>query len=195
VAVGAATAKLDCAVKLAVRALERPLARAGFGRRRARRYRGAVPTPLPAAAPDVGGPRYRYRRGLLVAMAGWALFVWSTRIGNAWNDHHASFASKAGATLLSLSFVLLALASLVLLWRERRGRPATTSARGLALMRTFAAWTTAVWIVFATLILVHHHPIAFKAVHVTLGLISIGLSAALWRTTVPVGSSEPVATR
>jgi hypothetical protein len=127
-------------------------------------------------------------------MAGWALFVWTTRINNAWADHHASLASKGGATLLSLSFVGLGLSSLVMVWRERRG-PATTSTAGLVLMRVFAAWTTGVWLVFGTLILVHHHPIPFKAVHVTLGFISIGLSLALWRTTVPAGSNRPVAAR
>ena len=60
------------------------------------------------------------------------------------------------------------------------------------MLQAFAAWTTAVWLVFGTIILVHHHPVAFKAVHVTLGLISIGLSVALWRSTTPVDAREPV---
>jgi hypothetical protein len=137
---------------------------------------------------------YRYSRKLLVAMAAWALFVWTTRINNAWSDNTASPASKWGATLLSLSFVAFALVSLVVLWRGRRG-PARVSAGVAIVLRAFAAWTTAVWLVFGTIILVHHHPIAFKAVHVTLGLISIGLSVALWRSTVEVGSNEPVVAR
>jgi hypothetical protein len=112
-------------------------------------------------------------------MAAWAVFVWATRINNAWGDHKASLASKWGATLLSLSFLVLAAGTVVALVRAR-GRSWT---RGEAvLLRTFAGWTTAVWLVFGTLIVVHHHPIAFKAVHVGLGLISIGLSVALWRS-------------
>jgi len=112
-------------------------------------------------------------------MAAWAVFVWATRIDNAWGDHKASLASKWGATLLSLSFLVLAAATVVSLVRAR-GR-AWTSGEA-ALLRAFAGWTTAVWLVFGTLIVVHHHPIAFKAVHVALGVISIGLSIALWRS-------------
>ncbi len=138
-----------------------------------------------------------YSRKLLVAMVAWALFVWTTRIRNAAGDHAASTASKTGAILLSLSFVAFAVAGLVVLWRNRTG-PARVSARGALVLRAFAAWTTGVWIVFATIILVHHHPVAFKAVHVTLGLISIALSVGLWRSTakpVEVGSDDPALAR
>ncbi|HVN52434.1 MAG TPA: hypothetical protein VMT43_13445, partial [Acidimicrobiales bacterium] len=115
----------------------------------------------------------RASRRLAVAMAAWAVFVWSTRIRNAWTDHEASLASKWGATLLSATFLVLAVATVVALVRSR----GKAWSRGEALLlRAFAAWTTAVWLVFGTLIVVHHHPIAFKAVHVGLGLISIGLS-------------------
>ena len=131
----------------------------------------------------------RTSRRLTVAMVAWAVFVWSTRINNAWTDDKASLASKWGATLLSLSFLGFAVVGVVTLVRAR-GRH-WTRAEGL-LLRAFAGWTTAVWLVFGTLILVHHHPIAFKAVHVTLGLISIGLSVALWRS-VDAVAAEPVA--
>jgi hypothetical protein len=121
-------------------------------------------------------------------MVVWAVFVWSTRISNAWGDHKASLASKWGATLLSLSFLAFAVAGLVSLLRARGRRWSRGEA---AVLRAFAAWTTAVWLVFGTLILVHDHPVAFKAVHVTLGLISIGLSVALWRS-VDAVAAEPV---
>ncbi len=121
-------------------------------------------------------------------MVAWALFVWSTRINNAWSDHTASLASKWGATLLSVSFIGFAIAGTVE-WVRARGRPWTRTE--VLVLRAFAVWTTGVWLVFATLILVHHHPIAFKAVHVTLGLISIGLSVALWRTTEVDPPSSP----
>jgi hypothetical protein len=125
----------------------------------------------------------RTSRRLVVAMVAWALFVWSTRINNAWSDHTASLASKWGATLLSASFIAFAVAGIVV-WVRARGRGWRPSE--VVVLRAFAAWTTAVWLVFGTLILVHNHPIAFKAVHVTLGLISIGLSVALWRSTESV---------
>ncbi len=123
-----------------------------------------------------------------MAMVAWAVFVWSTRINNAWGDHKASLASKWGATLLSLSFLFFAVAGVVALVRARGRR---WSRGESVVLRAFAAWTTAVWLVFGTLILVHDHPVAFKAVHVTLGLISIGLSVALWRS-VDAVAVEPV---
>ena len=133
---------------------------------------------------------YRYSRPLLVAMVAWALFVWTTRIRNAATDHHASAWSKTGAIALSVSFVVFAVAGIVILVRTRHDRVA--SPLEARVLQAFAAWTTAVWLVFGTIILVHHHPVAFKAVHVTLGLISIGLSVALWRSTTPVDAREPV---
>ncbi len=127
---------------------------------------------------------YRYSRPWLIAMVAWALFVWTTRIRNAATDHHASAWSKTGAIALSVSFVVFAVAGIVIVVRTRRDTIASPfEAR---VLQAFAAWTTAVWLVFGTIIVIHHHPVAFKAVHVTLGLISIGLSAALWRSTRPV---------
>jgi hypothetical protein len=130
----------------------------------------------------------RSSRRLLVAMVVWALFVWSTRIRNVAGDHTSSTTSKAWAILLSLSFVAFAVGGIVMLIRAR-GRSWTGGE--ILVQRAFAAWTTVVWLVFGTIILVHHHPIAFKAVHVGLGLISIGLSVALWRVTTRLGSAEP----
>jgi hypothetical protein len=130
---------------------------------------------------------YRCSRPLLAAMVAWALFVWATRIRNALGDHDASAWSKTGAVALSVSFVVFALVGIVILVRSRKDHLLSpVEARSV---QVFAAWTTVVWLVFGTIIVVHHHPIAFKAVHVTLGLISIGLSAALWRSTVPVEAS------
>jgi hypothetical protein len=122
-----------------------------------------------------------------MGLVAWSLFVWSTRISNAWKDHHASTASKLGATLLSLSFVALSALTVVVLVRSRRR---IWTAGEVRLLEVFAGWTTAVWLVFGTIILVHHHPLAFKAVHVTLGLISIGLSAAVWRSARAVATSR-----
>jgi len=134
--------------------------------------------------------RYRYSRPWLVAMVAWALFVWATRIRNALGDHHASGWSKTGAVALSVSFVVFAAAGIVILIRSRHDR--VVSPLEARVLQAFAGWTTVVWLVFGTIILVHHHPVAFKAVHVTLGLISIGLSVGLWRSTVPADALDPV---
>jgi hypothetical protein len=142
---------------------------------------------------------YRCSRGLLWAMAAWALFGWGTRISNAVKDHDASAWSKTGAVALSLSFVVLAVATVVVLVRTRHDRLLTIGETRL--VQVFSAWTTVVWLVFGTIILVHHHPVAFKAVHVTLGLISIGLSVATWRSigeasvALPTGSLTTDRTR
>jgi hypothetical protein len=132
---------------------------------------------------------YRCSRPLLWAMVAWALFVWATRIRNALGDHQASAWSKTGAVALSVSFVVLAVAGLAILVTTRKDK--LLSPLEARVVQAFSAWTIGVWLVFGTIILVHHHPIAFKAVHVTLGLISIALSAATWRSTVEVGADLP----
>jgi hypothetical protein len=133
---------------------------------------------------------YRCSRPLLWAMVAWALFVWATRIRNALGDHQASAWSKTGAVALSVSFVVLAVAGLAILVTTRKDK--LLSPLEARVVQAFSAWTIGVWLVFGTIILVHHHPVAFKAVHVTLGLISIGLSVALWRSTTPVEARRPV---
>lgn len=132
---------------------------------------------------------YRCSRPLLWAMVAWALFVWATRIRNAVGDQHASAWSKTGAVALSASFVGLAVAGLFILVTTRKDK--LLSPIEARVVQAFSAWTVGVWLVFGTIILVHHHPIAFKAVHVTLGLISIGLSVATWRSVAVAGVDHP----
>jgi hypothetical protein len=98
----------------------------------------------------------------VVLLAAWSLFVWGVRIRNAAGD--------LGPTLLSLSFVVLAVAVLV----SRGARPPT-----LAL----AGWTVAVWAVrLVDIAVLSDHEPAFVAVHAVLAVVSIGLAAAAVRS-------------
>jgi hypothetical protein len=107
------------------------------------------------------------------ALAGWTLFVWTTRIGNIWRDDAASTTSKVGSAALALSFTVLAVAVVVAGWRRAWAvlRPAV-----LAL----AGWTAAVWVVRSLTILAGDRSAGFKVVHGVLAVVSIALAA--WAT-------------
>lgn len=90
------------------------------------------------------------------ALALLTLFVWGVRIRNA--------AGEVGPTLLSLSFVGLAVWALA----TRCARPAT-----LAL----AGWTVAVWLVrLVDIALLSDHEAAFVVVHAVLAVVSVSLA-------------------
>ena len=105
------------------------------------------------------------------ALAGWTLFVWTTRIGNIWRDDAASTGSKIGSTALALSFTVLAVAVIVV--AVRRMSPTVLRQAVVAL----AGWTTAVWVVRSLTILAGDRPVGFKVVHGVLAVVSIALSA------------------
>jgi hypothetical protein len=58
------------------------------------------------------------------------------------------------------------------------------------LLRVFAGWTVVVWVVRVPMILVADHVVGFKIVHATLGLISVGLAALVWRSTTTVAADD-----
>lgn len=114
------------------------------------------------------------RRPAALALVGWTLFVWTTRIFNVWGDADLDTGEKLGRTGLALSFTLLALAVLVALWRG--------SARArLVAVGALAAWTVAVWVVRDIRIVAADHDVGFTVVHVVLGVVSIVLAAWAWR--------------
>jgi hypothetical protein len=110
-------------------------------------------------------------RRVVLALVVWTFFVWTARIGNIWRDDSLDTAGKVGRTLLAASFTVLALA-VVATWRQRRD----ATPWQLAVL-ALAGWTTAVWLVRGTSILLAHHDAGFKAVHTVLAIVSIGLSA------------------
>lgn len=113
-----------------------------------------------------------------IALVGWTLLVWTTRIGNIWGDADLTNGEKWGRTALALSFTVLALAAAYGLWRQPSWRRAVLTA--------LAGWTVAVWLVRAVGIATGDHDAAFVAVHVVLAIVSIALSVLALRAEAPV---------
>jgi hypothetical protein len=114
------------------------------------------------------------RRPAALALVGWTLFVWTTRIFNVRGDADLDTGEKLGRTGLALSFTLLAVAVLAALWRG--------SARArLVAVGALAAWTVAVWVVRDIRIVAADHDLGFTVVHLVLGVVSIVLAAWAWR--------------
>ena len=111
-----------------------------------------------------------------LVLAAWTFLVWTTRIRNIWTDESLSAGGQVSRTALAAVFTALALGVVVVWWRSRTaGRVAPGAA---VLVRTFAGWTIAVWLVRGVQIAVADHSGAFVAVHTALAVISI--VAALW---------------
>jgi hypothetical protein len=105
----------------------------------------------------------------------WSTYVWITRIVNALGDETAN---KPFAVALSLSVLAPVLASGVVLVRARHRGLGETEAR---LWQAAGVWTALVWLVRGAEIVVSDHGVAFKAVHVVVGAVSIALAAATVR--------------
>ncbi len=126
-----------------------------------------------------------------LALTGWTLLVWTTRIGNIWDDADLSDGEKWGRTALALSFTLLAVAVAYALWRRAPwGRSAVV---------VLVGWTIAVWAFRAVGITTGDHEAAFILVHLALAVVSVTLSTlALREAPVPAPetgvprASEPV---
>lgn len=119
----------------------------------------------------------RRRPRAAIALAGWSLFVWTTRIGNIWGDDALTDGEKWGRTALALTFTVLALAVGHGVWHRTGWRDHAVQA--------LAAWTVAVWLVRSVGIATGDHEAAFIAVHLVLAVASIALAALAWRATRP----------
>lgn len=106
---------------------------------------------------------------IVYAFAAWTVFVWATRVRNIVEDQGSTFDLLAAAALAALGVAVAGTA-----WKG-----------GLApVLAATVVVTVAVWAVRTPLILFDaDHGAAFKAVHVTLAVISVGLALAAWRTT------------
>jgi peptidoglycan/LPS O-acetylase OafA/YrhL len=114
------------------------------------------------------------RHWAVVALVAWTFFVWTTRIGNIWNDDGLDTADRLGRTALALSFTLLALGVVAAL-RNRPGRLRRA-------VDALAVWTVAVWLVRGLSITVGDHDTAFKVVHAVLAVVSIALAVLAGRS-------------
>lgn len=103
-----------------------------------------------------------------IALCVWTLLVWTTRIGNIWNDDALTDGEKWGRTGLALSFTVLALAAAHAVYHR-------TSGRGIV-VKAFAGWTIGVWVTRSVGIATGDHEAAFIAVHLVLAAVSITLS-------------------
>ena len=141
----------------------------------------------PLEAPDRRSSNRRSGVWALLALVGWSLYVWSTRIKNVTGDATASSGSKAFSIVLSLTFLAFAVAGSVVLVRAWSRPLARVEA---LVLRAFAAWTVAVWVVRIPMIALDDRSVGFKVVHAVLGVISIALAALVWRSTQRVGAGD-----
>ncbi len=116
----------------------------------------------------------RLARWSLGALVAWTAFVWTTRISNALEGNESTV-DKATSIVFAVIFLAFAAGSVVLLVRLWRGALLDRSWAGFVAL--FAAWTTCVWCVRFVTIGFSGNTLAFKVVHIVLGLISIGLAA------------------
>jgi len=110
---------------------------------------------------------------LVVASALWTLFVWGTRVRNIGNDDTLGGGEKAFAFVVCVVFIGAAIAMLAMLVTRQ-------SARLRALLPVFAVATVGWWVVRSVLIVAHDHSMAFRVVHIVLGIISSVLAVAAW---------------
>jgi len=125
--------------------------------------------------------------GPLLALVVWTAYVWSTRINNAASDPTLGAGSKALSIGLSIIFVAVAVAGLVVLARSW-SRPLRSPEA--MVLRVFTGGTVVVWAVRVPMILADGHSVGFKAVHAVLGLISVGLAVWVWRTIGPAPAGQ-----
>lgn len=121
-----------------------------------------------------------------LALAGWTLLTWVTRVPLAWRDAELEVADKVTATIPVLVFVALGVAVAVTVLR--RMSTAATVVGGLAL------WSIAYWAVRMALIVTRDHPAGFVAVHAVLAVVAAGLGVLVLRglATGPARASNGV---
>ena len=112
----------------------------------------------------------------ILALVAWSLFVWATRIDNIVADESLDGYAVVWRVALALSFVVLAVATGLQLWR-----PAGPSRR-LTAAAILAWWTIGVWTGRGAGIAVGDHDAAFIAVHLVLAGISIALGVLVLRS-------------
>ena len=112
-------------------------------------------------------------KALIVASSLWTLFVWGTRVRNIGNDDTLGGGEKAFAFLVCAAFIGAAIAMLAMLLTRHSTRLRT-------LLPVFAVATVGWWAVRSVFIVVHDHSMAFRVVHIVLGIISSVLAVAAW---------------
>ncbi len=137
-------------------------------------------------------------RALALALCGWTLFTWVTRVPLAWSDDELTTGGKVLATVPVLVFVILALVTGgLVLARRSAALPAVVG---------LAVWTVGYWAVRMVLIATHGHPVGFVVVHAVLAVVASALAvlaargaladrAAAAMATAPAGSRPAASVR
>ena len=99
--------------------------------------------------------------------------MWGTRVRNIGNDDTLGGGEKAFAFLVCAVFIGAALALLAMLLTRQSARLRTA-------LPVFAVATVGWWAVRSVFIVVHDHSMAFRIVHIVLGIISSVLAVAAW---------------
>ncbi|HEV7719715.1 MAG TPA: hypothetical protein VGO60_00435 [Iamia sp.] len=129
----------------------------------------------------------RRTRVLALALCGWTLFTWTTRVPLLLGDDDLTSGGKVLALVPVLVFVVGAVAVGLAV-----GRRVETA--GTALV-AFAAWTVAYWVVRLALIATHDHPVGFVVVHAVLGIVAGTLAVLAGRAARADGAGPAWARR
>ena len=100
----------------------------------------------------------------LLAMIGWTLFLWTSRLRNVLGNDELSAWGTTWRIGVVVVFVVLALLAAT-------GR----------LVDLFVGWTIGYWVVRGGGILIGDYSAGFKAIHTALMAVSIGLAMWVWR--------------
>ena len=116
----------------------------------------------------------------LIALIGWTLFVWVSRIRNIVGDDDLATAGRAGRLVIALAFIAVAVLVAVLAGRGSR--------RLTSVLAGFVVATVGFWAVRGVEIVLDDHPAGFVAVHSALAVVSIVLAVACWPGRVFAGA-------
>ena len=126
-------------------------------------------------------------RALALALCGWTLLTWTTRVPLAWSDDELTTGGKVLATVPVLVFVVLAVVTGVAVLTRRAA--AGTIVLGLAV------WSVGYWVVRMALIATNGHPVGFVVVHAVLAIVAGALAVAAGRGVVADGAGPRAVTR
>lgn len=120
-------------------------------------------------------------RSFALALCGWTLFTWVTRVPLLLGDHALSAGGKVLALLPVLVFVLGAAATATAVVRR-------LDSAGQAVL-ALAAWSTLYWPVRLAFVLTNDHKVGFYVVHALLGIVAVTLSVLAARGALADGTS------